>query len=302
MIDPSTTRLEALARAVVPLLCLGAFAWVLHASGRQEHGMAAVAAGLEGTAAHDFDIRLREAKAEHDYEAAAELAERLYEAFPSHVTAHTLANLYSKLGDLHAEVRAWERYMASSPTPAEACPAIGDALRALGDWEAAVPAYERCVRLKPFNTDLLFALGFAYERTSRRERAAVAYRRGLAISPRHSDIQLGMARVQLRLGDVDQAESLVADVRSRSPDNVDGLLVQGLVDMRRGDLVSAKHHLRRGVEIKATYADFYELLGTVAEREGDLDGAIAYYDQFLHLRPDTDRIVERLDDLRRTGQ
>ena len=69
-----------------------------------------------------------------------------------------------------------------------------------------------------------------------------------------------------------------------------------------GDLASAKRHLRRGVEIKATYADFYELLGTVAEREGDLSGAIAYYDRFLRLRPDTDRVAERLDELRRTGQ
>src|SRR4029079_6051815 len=78
---------------------------------------------------------------------------------------------------------AWEKYMALSPAPAEACPALPLAYAQLRQPERALAAYERCARMTPDDADALMDLGKAYESAGRHAEARAALERAAAIDP-----------------------------------------------------------------------------------------------------------------------
>ena len=67
------------------------------------------------------------------YEEALAPALTLHGAHPANlVYLRDLAMIYKALGRSRDEADAWERFVAASPTPQEACPHLGDAYSTLG--------------------------------------------------------------------------------------------------------------------------------------------------------------------------
>jgi tetratricopeptide (TPR) repeat protein len=131
---------------------------------------------------------------------------RLVERFPNqHVYLERLARIFEKLNRPADEAAAWERFIEWSPTPVDACPAIGNAYGRAKAQAKALDAFERCVAFDPANNDSLFFLGLAYY---------------------HAD----------RLAD---ARRVVNPLLERSA-NTDALLLAGLLSEREGRLPEAK--------------------------------------------------------------
>jgi tetratricopeptide (TPR) repeat protein len=68
--------------------------------------------------------------------------------------AFWLARVHHGLNDAAREAAAWERYVATSPAPAEACPALPEAYEHAAQPDASLRAYERCAEWAPDDEEL----------------------------------------------------------------------------------------------------------------------------------------------------
>jgi tetratricopeptide (TPR) repeat protein len=225
---------------------------------------------------------------------ALEITRRLHRAFPeSHVHLHQIATLEEQLGDPLAAARAWEAYLDLSPTPLEACPAVGRAWQAAGRETDALDAYERCLAFDPENPDSHLYLALARERRGLLEGAEALFRQGVALAPDYPDLVVGLARVRLRRGDRVEARRGADEAMERWPDNPDVLLLGGLLARATGDLQQARRLLLRGAELAPAYADIQAVLGGIAEQQGDAREAARRYDEVLRLEPGNAAVRER---------
>jgi tetratricopeptide (TPR) repeat protein len=100
------------------------------------------------------------------------------------------------------EAQAWERMMAASPTPVDACPMIADAYEKSGDPGGARAALERCASLPPANPDFLLSLGQSYLKEDRKADARQAFERGLAVDETYPDLHLLLGVRKFDDGDI----------------------------------------------------------------------------------------------------
>lgn len=186
------------------------------------------------------------------YADALEPTSRLVERFPNqHVYRQRLAQIFEHLNRPADEAAAWEHVVEVSPTPIDACPAIGNAYRRAGDEAKALDAFERCLSFDPGNTDAMFFLGLTY------------YRAG-----RNNDTR-----------------RLVDKLLVRAPSNADVLLLAGLLSEREGRIPEARTFLERGLAVSERYVDIHIALGRVAATEGRRVEARGHFERAVELDP-----------------
>jgi tetratricopeptide (TPR) repeat protein len=117
----------------------------------------------------------------------------LQQAYPTEpLVAYWLARIHHGLEHPAAEAEAWERYMALSPAPAEACPSLPLAYTRLRRIDLALATYERCARLAPDDADLLRDLGTAYADAGKASEAKAAFDRAAQLDPDWPPAREGM--------------------------------------------------------------------------------------------------------------
>ena len=185
---------------------------------------------------------------------------RLVEEFPDNpVYLRRLAELEGRLGRPAAEAALWERFLAVSPTPEEAFPALPIAYRRAGDLSASVAAAERGVALAPHDLDFKLYLGQALEARGDLAQARDVYRTASLLAPGHSDVTVAWARTEVALGDPAMAR-FVAE---------------------------------RGLQLEPDNFDFLPVLATVAELDGRLEEATALLDRYLSRSPNDASVKAR---------
>jgi tetratricopeptide (TPR) repeat protein len=118
------------------------------------------------------------------FDAALPIALDLQRTYPEQpLVTQWLALIYRGLGRRAEEAAAWERYVAASSEPGEACPAIARAYEALEDKERALEWFERCVAYAPDQPEPLADLAAAWERAGDRRQALDGYRRAVRLDP-----------------------------------------------------------------------------------------------------------------------
>jgi tetratricopeptide (TPR) repeat protein len=149
-------------------------------------------------AAADADLQLRtdieQSRALFDQKRFADAlppTERLTKALPGQAIYHERLALILKALDRPAEEAAeWERMMAVSPTPVDACPMVAEAKKRAGDIDAALAALEKCASLPPLNPDFLLQLGQEFLKLDRKVDARRAFERGLEVDRAYPDLYL----------------------------------------------------------------------------------------------------------------
>lgn len=233
------------------------------------------------------------------YADALEPTSRLIERFPNqHVYARRLAVIFGRMDRPSDEAASWERFIESSATPVEACPAIGEAYARAGDQAKALDAFERCVAFDTRNSEMVFYLGRAYERAGRSAEAADQFSRAVALNPSDTDSELGLARLSLRANRVSEAGRAANAVLARFPANADALLVAGLVAGREGRLQDARSLLERALKNADTYVDVHIALADVEARLGHRADARRHLERALALEPSRrDEVAAAIDRL-----
>jgi tetratricopeptide (TPR) repeat protein len=177
--------MTAASRAASAATVLAAYYWVLALQ-----PFAPQANGAD--AALDRDIR--DSRALFDakrFDEALPPTQRLATQLPTHAIYHERhALILRELSRPADEAQAWERMMAASPTPVDACPMIAEAYEKAGDPAKARSALERCASLPPINPDFLLSLGQSFLKDDRKADARQAFERGLAVDETYPDLHL----------------------------------------------------------------------------------------------------------------
>ena len=169
--------------------------------------------------------------------------------------------------------RSWELYLRVSPTPAEACPALGIDYVAAGEVERGLDADRRCYGLDPSKTDLMVAYALSLERVGRDDEAAPLLREALRRSPEDADAAVILSRLALKKGDLDEAGRIVSAAATLRPADSDVLLAAARVAEARGDLTEARARLEAALRVNPGYADVRRVLARVLDKSGDAEGA-----------------------------
>ena len=156
-------------------------------------------------------------------------------------------------------------------------------------WEAAERTIIKALRLEPanFSNSLLFSnLGVAQTNLGKYDEALESFRLGLSIAPNSSTLHNNRARTLLYKGRKEEAleditQSLEIDSIQEWPMQMKGLLL-----MEKGNGVEAKK-IFLSLSSHFPYNDVAMAgLGKIAEKEGDNETALRYYDEALRLSDD----------------
>jgi tetratricopeptide (TPR) repeat protein len=184
-------------RAAGAAIVLAAYYWVVFA-----HPMARSIESTGAQIAADIESS-RALYAAGKYDQALAPTERLANALSSQAVYHSrLARVYHELNRPADEARSWERFMATSPTPIDACPMVARAYDRAGRPELAIAALERCATFQPVNPDFLVYLGQALIAAGRPADARRAFERGLEIEPKYADLHLLLGVRQFDQGEL----------------------------------------------------------------------------------------------------
>jgi tetratricopeptide (TPR) repeat protein len=210
----------------------------------------------------------------------------LVERFPNQqVYAERLARVHHALGRPEAEAAAWEKFVAISPTPDDACPALGEAYQRMGDAARALDAFVRCRDFDPGSAELAFHLARAYERRGRWADARRAYEGALAVDPAHGDSRVRLAALALRSGQPAEALAQVEPLLPAVVRDPDAHLLAGLAYQRLGRRAEARQALERALALVEGYGDAHLALGILEFADGRPQAARPHFERALALDP-----------------
>ena len=189
-----------------------------------------------------------------------------------------LATLYNRLHRPVDEVAQWERFMAVSPRPAQACPALGKAYRGLGQYEEAISAFTRCLASDPASALLVYYLGLGYEWAGDFGQARQAYSRAATLAPPGHEPRVALARVNLHENALTAARDGAASVLAQVPTHVEAALVAGLAEQRAGRRVEARRYLELAARLSPEYFDVRLALGILEFSEDHVPAARAHFE------------------------
>lgn len=172
-----------------------------------------------------------------------------------------LADIYDRMHRPADEIAAWERFMAVSPRPAQACPMVGKAYRGLGQYAQAVDAFRRCLQADPANAMLVYYVGLGHEWAGEFGPAKTYYERAVAMAPPGYESRVSIARLDLHQGALTAARDRAVAVLDAVPTHVEAALVAGLAEQRAGHRVEARVYLEKAAELAPEYFDVRLALG-----------------------------------------
>lgn len=226
----------------------------------------------------DDALAIRELDAEQWEEALARtlaLVQRFGER-PAYLAR--LATLYNRLHRPVDEVAQWERFMAVSPRPAQACPALGKAYRGLGQYEEAISAFTRCLASDPRSALLVYYLGLGYEWAGDFGQARQAYSRAATMAPPGYEPRVALARVNLHENALTAARDGAASVLAQVPTHVEAALVAGLAEQRAGRRLEARRYLELAARLSPEYFDVRLALGILEFSEDHVPAARGHFE------------------------
>jgi tetratricopeptide (TPR) repeat protein len=186
-------------------------------------------------------------------------------------------------------VHAFDEAVNRAPSSAALRTRIALAWLATGNKDDATRALEPAARaadLAPDQADPHVALARARDRTGDETAAADSYRRALAIEPGRSFVVRRLLRLALDRRNLTEARGYAARLLATVPDVPEHHFLAGLVAGREKRLDDARKHYADAIErAQGNYPEANFNLGLLEKRAGNVEAAIASYEEALKARP-----------------
>jgi tetratricopeptide (TPR) repeat protein len=254
-----------------------------------------------GTAYGEYAMLLQAAEY---YEAAEPAYLNAQDLMPADARwPYYLGHLYKSIGQTEKSIQSFERALQRNPSEIATLIWLGRLYLEQGKPDVAEPLFERAAQLPPRNVAVMAGLGQAALARRDYQRAVTVLEEALAFDPSAASIHSPLANAYRGLGDSAKAEEhlklwrntdLVVPDRLRA--DLDMSIESGLSYELRGvralearDFKAAEEFFRKGVQLApATTAlgrSLRHKLGTALVLQGDVDGAMARFEEVAKLAP-----------------
>jgi len=201
--------------------------------------------------------------------------------------------------------------LAADPDNSELHRLLALALCDAGDPAGAIDAAERAVALRPAGPGSRMALGIAHYRAKHYDSAVEHLSRSIALNPNEPTTHVWLAEALLKqvsssfgaeIGRhsklIDQADHHGAEAIKLQPERAGGYLIRTKVQIYRKDAFRASHWVHQAVALEPNNPVAHQLLGAIAQANGDTRAAADHFVTAGKLNPRSDASMHMLKGLR----
>lgn len=219
-------------------------------------------------------------------EEAAQIYQQVIDRRPGMAIAYRhLAFIEWQRGNAPGAVEVLRRAVAHGVTDTRALAQLGEYLTDTGHVAEGIRILDPLARNPAADTDTLNALGIAYARAGRAEDARRVFERLLAVLPGSSAPLENLGVLALEQGDVRGAKRYFDRAVAVAPDSSRAHAGAGATALQSGDRTTAYEAWTRAVQLDSTNYEALYNLGVNLARDGRMDAARPYLDQFLRTAP-----------------
>jgi arylsulfatase A-like enzyme/Tfp pilus assembly protein PilF len=217
-------------------------------------------------------------------------AVRIYQQVIAHradmaIAYRHLAFIERQRGNVGGAIDVLQRAMNAGVTDPRAVAQLGEYLTESGRMADGIRLLESVTKEATGNLDALNALGIAYAQSGRADAARAIFERVLAINP-HSSVPLeNLGLLALERGDVATARRQFERAAEADPQSSRAQSGLGNVALKAGDRRAAIDAWRRAVQLDPRNFDALYNVGTALARDGQMNEARPYLEQFLRSAP-----------------
>ena len=213
--------------------------------------------------------------------------------------AYYLGHLHRMKGDSEGAARYFEQSLALRPDDVPSLVWLGNLQLDQGRATTAVASFERALRLQPDLFAALFGLGRAALVSGNYQEAVTRLEAASTASPRATAVNYPLAMAYRQVGRLEEAESRLRARGDGQPPLQDPLMrelaellesptvyeTRGDRALARGDSRIAVDSYRRGLELFPDRRALKQKLATALAIAGDIDRAVALYQELLAENP-----------------
>jgi arylsulfatase A-like enzyme/Flp pilus assembly protein TadD len=196
-----------------------------------------------------------------------------------------LAFIEWQRGNAAEAVDVLRRAVARGVTDSRALAQLGGYLTDTGHIAEGIRILEPLARDPAVDADTLNALGIAFARAGRGEDARRVFERVRSVNPESSVPLENLGVLALDRGDVDGAKTYFDRAVALAPGSSRAHAGAGTAALKRGDHDSAYESWTRAVQLDPTNFEALYNLGVNLARDGRMDAARPYLEQFLRTAP-----------------
>lgn len=219
---------------------------------------------------------------------------------------YILALIYTAQQDFNQAAAEYElilQYLAKTdPQNTEVYIYLGQLYYSQRKLDKAIEQFQHILTFQPQNADAMFMLGSLYLENDDRPKAMELFKKSLDVNPNHDASLNSLGYMYAEDGvNLDEALNLVKKALEFSAKNGAYLDSLGWVYFKKGMMDEALEYLKQAVNL---FKDpvIYDHLGDVYYRVGQELDAEKYWQQSLDLLPNQERILKKLDALKKGEQ
>lgn len=218
------------------------------------------------------------------YEEIKKISERLVKSEDPKLKAVGYYGLGIFEEDLVEEIRLYEEARRLDPGFTEAYLELADSKRLLGDFEGALGSIQEVRKLDPLDDEAYKILGEIYYDMGNLNDAEKWLFLAARLGGGSLDLAIDFSVLYYARGDLTIAEDFLREVLETDPNNSGALLYMAAI-RREQDSDEYKEYLERYMKVGGFGAEYYYVLGRIAELDGDISAAREFYEESLSITP-----------------
>lgn len=160
-------------------------------------------------------------------------------------------------------------------------------------WDASAASAERALTFNPTHFEAMVNKGLAHLELHHFELAEATFNAALAARPAHAELRAHRGRLYMLSGHTAEAEADFDAAVTLDPHLQVGWQGKAQISMIKGNVAQAMAACKRVLDQNPTAQVALTLLGACLGRLGDIEGAIARFDQALAVQPDYDEAITK---------